>query len=205
MQRIHRPLLLSLALCAAVTGATWAAVGADQRAPAFQLKAADGQEYRLADFKGRYVVLEWVNFGCPFVRKHYDSGNMQALQQTYTDSGVVWLSICSSAPGKQGHYEGEALGAQIAKEKAVPTAYLIDADGTVGRLYGARTTPHMFVIDPEGTLVYAGGIDDIQSTNVADIPKATNYVAAALESCLGGTEVAQKSAAPYGCSVKYAN
>ena len=203
MPRLARPLLLTLLLFA---GAAWAAMATiDEKAPDFELQGADGKTYKLADFKGKHVVLEWVNFGCPFVRKHYDSGNMQQLQQTYTDSGVVWLSISSSAPGKQGHYEGAALQAQLQTEKVAHTAYLIDADGKVGKLYGARTTPHMYVISPEGKLVYAGGIDDIKSASIADIAKATNYVAAALRRGLAGLEITQKTSAPYGCSVKYAN
>lgn len=204
MNRVRRPLILTMLL--ASTAAAWASLATiDEKAPDFELTAADGKTYILSDFKGRHVVLEWVNFGCPFVRKHYDSGNMQALQKTYTDSGVVWLSISSSAPGKQGHYTGEALQAQLKKEKVVPTAYLVDETGKVGHLYGALTTPHMYVISPEGRLVYAGGIDNIKSTKVADIPKATNYVAEALDCCLAGTEISQKTTAPYGCSVKYAN
>ncbi|MEE3261273.1 MAG: thioredoxin family protein [Candidatus Latescibacterota bacterium] len=188
-----------------VAAAAYAAIATEEKAPQFTLTGADGKTYKLADYAGKTVVLEWVNFGCPFVRKHYDSKNMQTLQQTYTDSGVVWLSICSSAPGKQGHYSGNALGAQLKKEGAVPTAYLIDEDGSVGRAYGARTTPHMYVINPEGQLVYAGGIDDIRSANVADVPKATNYVAAALDALFAGEPVVQSSSAPYGCSVKYAD
>ncbi len=197
--------LLTAAGALLVSVAAYAAVAVEQKAPDFTLKSADGKTHRLADYAGKTVVLEWVNFGCPFVRKHYDSKNMQTLQQTYTDSGVVWLSICSSAPGKQGHYDGTALGAQLKKEGAVPTAYLVDADGKVGRAFGARTTPHMFVINPAGSIVYAGGIDDIRSANVADIPKATNYVAAALDALFTGGQIAQSSSAPYGCSVKYAD
>jgi peroxiredoxin len=203
MIRFPRPLVLAGLL---LSGAAWAAMATiDERAPDFALQAADGKTYKLSDFKGKHVVLEWVNFGCPFVRKHYDSGNMQQLQQTYTDSGVVWLSISSSAPGKQGFYEGEALQTQLKNESVAHTAYLIDADGKVGKLYGARTTPHMYVISPEGKLVYAGGIDNIRSADVTDIPKAVNYVAKALDGILVGQEVMQKTSPPYGCSVKYAN
>lgn len=192
--------------CLLFSGAVWAAMATiDEKAPDFELQGADGKTYKLSDFKGKHVVLEWVNFGCPFVRKHYDSGNMQQLQQTYTDSGVVWLSIVSSAPGKQGFYEGEALQTQLKNEGVAHTAYLIDADGKVGKLYDARTTPHMYVISPEGKLVYAGGIDNIRSADVADIPKAINYVAQALNGILLGQEVTQKTSPPYGCSVKYAN
>lgn len=204
LRSLFHPLALVLLLAGA--GTAWAAMATiDEKAPDFELTGADGKTYKLSDFKGKHVVLEWVNFGCPFVRKHYDSGNMQTLQKTYTDSGVVWLSISSSAPGKQGYYEGEALHAQLKKEKGAQTAYLVDADGKVGKLYGARTTPHMYVISPEGKLVYAGGIDNIKSADVADIPKATNYVSEALDCCLAGEPVTQKTSAPYGCSVKYAN
>jgi peroxiredoxin len=128
---------------------------------------------------------------------------MQKLQKEYTARGVVWLSISSSAPGKQGYFEGDELRKRIAKEKAVPTAYLVDADGTVGKAYGAKTTPHMYVIDREGVLVYAGGIDDIASTDVDDIPKAKNYVSAALDAAMGGKDVAVKTSRSYGCGVKY--
>ncbi len=198
-------LLFLFAATVCLTVGTYAAVAPAKKAPDFKLTGADAKTYRLADFAGKTVVLEWVNFGCPFVRKHYDSKNMQSLQQTYTDSGVVWLSICSSAPGKQGFYEGDALSAQLKKEGAVPTAYLVDAAGTVGRAYGARTTPHMFVINPEGQIAYAGGIDDIRSAKISDVPKATNYVAAALKALSSGEAVVQSSAPPYGCSVKYAD
>jgi len=176
-----------------------------KQAPDFTLPGADGTSYKLSDHKGKIVVLEWVNYGCPFVRKHYDSQNMQTLQRTYRDSGVVWLSICSSAPGKQGYFEGQALTDRIEQEGAAATAYLIDADGAVGKAYGARTTPHMYVIDRGGNLVYAGGIDDVRSANVDDIARATNYVAAALDALLEGRPVPQASSTPYGCSVKYAD
>jgi peroxiredoxin len=203
MSRLFRPLALALLVSAS---AAWAAMATiDEKAPDFELTGADGKTYKLSDFKGKHVVLEWTNYGCPFVRKHYDSGNMQGLQKTYTDSGVVWLTISSSAPGKQGHFEGDALQVALKKEKSAHTAYLIDADGKVGKLYGARTTPHMYVISPEGKLVYAGGIDNIKSANTADIAKATNHVAEALDCCLAGEPVTQKTTAPYGCSVKYAN
>lgn len=200
-----RRLFLTTAGMLLLAVSAFAAAAVDEAAPQFSLTGADGKPYSLADYAGKTVVLEWVNFGCPFVRKHYDSRNMQTLQQTYTDSGVVWLSVCSSAPGKQGFYEKGPLTAQLKKEGAVPTAYLIDADGKVGRAYGARTTPHMFVISPEGNIVYAGGIDDIRSANAADIPRATNYVAAALDAMSAGAQIDQKSSPPYGCSVKYAD
>ena len=172
-------------------------------APGFILPDVQGTIHSLKDFKGKYVVLEWVNFDCPFVQKHYRSGSMPALQAGYTAKGVVWLSICSSAPGKQGYFEGDELKERIAEEKAAPSAYLVDKEGTVGRAYGAKTTPHMFVINRQGTLIYGGGIDNIRSTDTDDIAKATNYVRAALDAAMDGKAVAVSSSAPYGCSVKY--
>lgn len=172
-------------------------------APGFSLVDSEGKDHALTDFKGKFVVLEWVNYDCPFVRKHYRSGNMQNLQKEYTGKGVVWLSICSSAPGKQGYFESGDLNDRIKEEKARPSAYLIDAEGTVGKLYEAKTTPHMFVINPEGTLVYAGAIDDIASTDTDDLPGATNYVKAALDAAQAGKPVATRSTKSYGCSVKY--
>ena len=198
-------LLVALGIILAAPGSLTAsdAVQVDAPAPAFTLADQDGKSHALNDFRGKMVVLEWVNYDCPFVRKHYDSGNMQKLQKEYTARGVAWLSISSSAPGKQGHFEGDELRKRMAKEKAVPTAYLVDADGTVGKAYGAKTTPHMYVIDREGVLVYAGGIDDIASTDVDDIPKAKNYVSAALDAAMGGRDVAVKTSRSYGCGVKY--
>ena len=198
--------MLVCALCLAVPAvnvalATEAVPG--QKAPSFTLKDSNGQEHSLSDFKGKYVVLEWVNFDCPFVHKHYSSGNMQRLQRTYTGKGVVWLSVCSSAPGKQGFFEGEDLAKRIASEQNSSTAYLVDADGQVGQLYGAKATPHMFVINPEGVLLYAGAIDDIASTDKADIAKATNYVREVLDAALAGRSVDIKTTRAYGCSVKY--
>jgi peroxiredoxin len=175
----------------------------DEAAPAFTLTDVDGNRHSLADFKGKYIVLEWVNYDCPFVRKHYASGNMQRLQREWTDKGVVWLSICSSAPGKQGYFETAELKDRIKEEKAVPSAYLLDSEGTVGKMYEAKTTPHMYIINPEGVLIYAGGIDNIASTNVDDIGMATNYVRATLEAAMAGKPVEVKGSRPYGCSVKY--
>jgi len=179
---------------------TMAAVG--MKAPGFKLMDAMGEEHSLSDFKDKYVVLEWVNFDCPFVKKHYGSENMQKLQAMHNDEDVVWLSICSSAPGKQGYFEGKALKERIAKENSKSDAYLVDANGKVGRMYGAKTTPHMFVIDPNGILIYDGAIDDKPSTKTADIDGSTNYVQWILDSSMKGEEVV-KSTAPYGCSVKY--
>ena len=178
-----------------------ATVGAP--APEFTLTDVHGKTHTLADLKGKFVVLEWVNFGCPFVRKHYDSGNMQKLQKTYTQKGVVWLSICSSAPGNQGYFDRTDLLERVKVERSNATAYLVDADGTVGHLYGAQTTPHMFLIGPDGTLLYAGGIDDTPSTKTADIATAKNYVELGLDAALEGKPIEVKTSRPYGCSVKY--
>ena len=172
-------------------------------APPIELRDSDGKTVRLDAFKGKFVVLEWVNFHCPFVGKHYGSGNMQKLQKKYTDEGVVWLSICSSAPGKQGYVTGSEAK-ELEKEKgAAPSRFLLDPKGTVGKAYGAKTTPHMFVIDPKGTVVYNGAIDDKPSTNQADIATAKNYLAAALDASMSGKKVEIAASQPYGCSVKY--
>jgi len=195
------PLLVLVSIGARAIAADRAAVGAP--APAFTLPDAAGKSRSLADFRGKYVVLEWVNFGCPFVRKHYDSGNMQDLQKLYTSSGVVWLSICSSAPGKQGYFEGNELTERIAEEKSSATAYLVDTEGNVGQAYGAMTTPHMYIINPQGRVIYAGGIDDKASTKKEDLKTAVNYVREALNAALAGKPVVVATSTPYGCSVKY--
>jgi len=172
-------------------------------APAIALKDTDGKTVRLADFKGKLVVLEWVNFQCPFVRKHYGSGNMQQLQKTYTEKGIVWISICSSAPGKQGYVTGPEAETLIEEKDATPTRFLLDPKGVAGKAYGAKTTPHMFVIDPKGILIYNGAIDDKPSTKPDDVPTARNYVAAALVAAMAGETVEVSATQPYGCSVKY--
>ena len=174
-------------------------------APDFTLTDSNGKSHSLSAYKGKTVVLEWVNFGCPFVRKHYGAGNMQKLQKGYTGKGVVWLSVNSSGEGKEGFHTAAEINALLSEKGAAPSAYLVDASGKVGHLYGARTTPHMFVIDPQGTLVYAGGIDDKPSTDQADIAGATNYVAAALDDTLAGKAVRTSVSKPYGCSVKYSS
>ncbi|MEM1127471.1 MAG: thioredoxin family protein [Bacteroidota bacterium] len=173
-------------------------------APAFTLQGADGETYTLADFEGQHVVLEWLNFGCPYVKKHYSSGNMQALQSKYAEEGVVWLSVVSSAPGKQGYYPADEMMALNAEQGGQQMAILLDPEGTVGRAYGARTTPHMYIIDAEGTLVYKGGIDDKPTADPSDIEGATNHVSVALDAALAGEEIPVTTTPPYGCSVKYA-
>ncbi len=186
---------------AALTGMLGMAQAAE--APAFTLTDTNGNEHSLSDFKGKVVVLEWFNHGCPFVVKHYTEGHMQALQQTYTDKGVVWLAICSSAEGKQGYESADGHNKTAEAKGTNATAILMDADGKVGRAYDARTTPHMYVIDTEGQLVYQGAIDDKRSTNPADIATSKNYVKAALDAVLAGEEVEVSSTVAYGCTVKY--
>jgi peroxiredoxin len=187
----------------AIAAAAIAKVG--QPAPAFQLVDSTGKTRSLADFAGKTVVLEWTNHECPFVKKHYGASNMQAQQRDATGDGVVWLTVNSSAPGQQGHVDGAQAEAIRGKAKAVQTAYLLDPQGKVGRLYGARTTPHMYVIDPSGVLRYAGAIDSIPSADTDDIAKATQHVPQALTELAAGKPVSVAITQPYGCSVKYAN
>ncbi len=190
---------------AALGSTAWAQMASvGQAAPAFELVDTQGKAVRLSDFKGKHVVLEWTNPGCPFVLKHYGSQNMQGLQKEAAAKNVVWLSISSTAPGYADYLAPPALAAQYKDWGAVPAAMLMDDSGKVGRAYGARTTPHMYVIDPQGVLVYAGGIDDKRSTNLADVKTAKNFVRAALADSLAGKPVATPTATPYGCSVKYA-
>lgn len=183
---------------------TAAAAAVDRPAPAFQLVDSTGKTRSLADFRGKTVVLEWTNHECPFVKKHYGSGNMQKQQRDAIAKGVVWLSINSSAPGKQGHVDGAAAEGVRGKAGAMQTAYLLDPSGATGRAYGAKTTPHMYVIDPSGVLRYAGGIDSIPSSDADDIAQATQFVPQALAELAAGKPVSVKTSRPYGCSVKYA-
>ena len=176
-----------------------------EAAPAFTAVDSNGRQHSLADFKGRWVVLEWHNQGCPYVRKHYSSGNMQKLQREWTGKGVVWLTVISSAPGQQGHATGEQANAYVKAQNAAPTAVLLDPQGTMGMAYGARTTPHMYVISPEARLIYNGAIDDKPTTDVGDVPGATNYLSAALTQAMAGQPVTTATTKPYGCSVKYAS
>ena len=182
---------------------SFAAVEPGEEAPDFTLTDSKGISRKLSDFRGKFVVLEWLNHDCPFVKKHYGSGNMQKLQQEYTAKGVVWLSIISSAPGKQGHRTGPQADADTKDKKANPTAVLLDPAGEVGQKYEAKTTPHMFVLDKDGKVIYAGAIDSIKSTDSTDVTKAENHVRAALDAALAGKPVSTPSTKPYGCSVKY--
>ncbi|MCB0404276.1 MAG: redoxin domain-containing protein [Bdellovibrionales bacterium] len=173
------------------------------KAPAFTAKDSNGKERSLGDYKGKYVVLEWLNHGCPYVRKHYDSGNMQRTQADAKKKGAVWLSIVSSAEGKQGYMTPAETNAAIKKNKSNADAVLLDADGKIGLAYGAKTTPHMFIIDPKGTVVYQGAIDSIRSTDTDDIIKAENYVLAAFREIKSGSTIKTAATEPYGCGVKY--
>lgn len=199
--RIQALIPLAAALLAA--GAVQAAATVGQPAPDFTLQDTAGKTVRLSDFKGKHVVLEWTNPGCPFVRKHYDSGNMQTTQKDALDKGVVWLSVNSTEKAHVDYLEPAKLMAWKQERKALPTAVLMDEDGTVGKRYGARTTPHMYIVNPQGQLVYAGGIDSIPSARVADIDKATNYVKTGLAEALAGKPISAATTQPYGCSVKY--
>ncbi len=203
MQMLSRTLAaaaLALAASAAFGNAT---VG--QPAPAFTAVDTAGKTVSLADFKGKHVVLEWVNPGCPYVVKHYGSGNMQGTQREATGKGVVWLSVNSTAMDATDYRKPADMAAWMQQQKAAPTATLMDADGKVGRAYGARTTPHMYVIDPAGKLVYAGAIDSNPSSRQAEIATATNHVKVALAETLAGKPVSTPVTRPYGCSVKYSS
>ena len=173
-------------------------------APAFTLVDTDGQEHSLADYRGGTVVLEWLNYDCPYVQKHYGGGAMQALQERARADGVTWLAVVSSAPGEQGHFENDAMNARTAQEGGRASAVLMDPTGTVGRAYDAQTTPHMFVIDAEGTVVYNGAIDDQPVTNPASLEGAANYVVPAIAAAAEGRAANPATTPPYGCSVKYA-
>jgi peroxiredoxin len=172
-------------------------------APAFTGKDIDGKAFSLSDAKGKYVVLEWHNQGCPFVQKHYGSGNMQKLQEEWTAKGVVWVSVISSAEGKQGYVTPEEEKKYLAEQKAKPSTVLLDPEGTIGKAYDAKVTPHMYVVSPEGKLIYNGAIDNVPSTDEDDIKKATNYVSEALTLAMAGKPVATPSSTPYGCGMKY--
>jgi peroxiredoxin len=190
-------------LALALNLSAFAAVEPGETAPDFTLKDSKGNSQKLSSFSGKFVVLEWMNPECPFVKKHYSTGNMQSLQKEHTAKGIVWLSIISSAPGKQGYCTGPQAEANTKDQKASPTAVLLDPSGEVGQLYGAKTTPHMFVINPEGKLIYMGAIDSIRSANSSDCAKADNYIRQTLDAALAGKPVSTPETKSYGCSVKY--
>lgn len=203
MKNFKRILGCAAAMVVAFSVTAQAAVTIGEPAPEFTLTDINGKPHKLSDYKGKTVVLEWVNAECPFVMKHYESGNIPNLQRSATADGVVWLSINTGKKGAQGVYDAGKHGEWSGSVKAAPSAYLRDPDGAVGRLYGAKTTPHMYVITAEGTLVYNGAIDSIRSADVADLAKAENYVTSALAAVKAGKPVAKATSQPYGCNVKY--
>jgi alkyl hydroperoxide reductase subunit AhpC len=174
-----------------------------EKAPDFTATDSNGKVHKLSDYAGKIVVLEWHNNGCPYTRKHYDSGNMQRLQREWTGRGVIWLTVISSAPGKQGYVTAAQENDYLKKTNAVPTAALLDPSGQLGRLYLAKTTPQIFIIDPAGNLIYNGAIDDRPTSDQSDISGAKNYASQALEEVLAGKPVSIATTRPYGCSVKY--
>lgn len=190
-------------LCALVASTAAAQAVPGQAAPAFSAPDLNGKTVSLADFRGRYVVLEWNNPNCPFVQKHYDSGNMPTLQKRFAADKVAWVLINSTAKSSSDFMDAGALALWADQKKAAPTAFVLDLDGAIGRAYGARVTPHMYVINPAGQVIYAGAIDDKRSANVADVKTATNYVAQALSEAMGGRPVSTPSTTAYGCSIKY--
>lgn len=211
MRNIFRSLSLALAATIVLTAhslliadtANAANVKVGAKAPDFTLVDSNGKSVQLSSYAGKTVVLEWFNKGCPYVKKHYESKNMQALQKAYTEKGIIWLTVISSAPKKQGYETPEEANKTRAEWAIASTATLLDPKGEVGRAYGAKTTPHMYVVDPKGLLAYNGAIDSISSSDAADIPKSVNYVSGALDLVAAGKPVATASTKPYGCSVKY--
>jgi AhpC/TSA family len=193
---------ISPLLCLAVS-TVHASASVGQLAPDFTLKDVSGKTVKLSDFKGKHVVLEWTNPNCPFVQKHYNSGNMPATQKDAMGKGVVWLAINSTEKGHPDYMDAAQTVAWKKQRKSTPSATLMDEDGTVGKAYAARTTPHMYIVNPQGLLIYAGGIDSIPSANVDDIAKATNYVKTALAEALAGKPLGASTTRPYGCSIKY--
>ncbi|MBP6502997.1 MAG: thioredoxin family protein [Rhodoferax sp.] len=196
-----------LAMAATMLGLSATAVRATpsvgQPAPAFSLTDTAGKTVQLADFRGRHVVLEWVNPGCPYVRKHYSSANMQGTQKDVTAQGVVWLAINSTENASTDYLAPAQMGRWMQSQQATATHTLMDEDGTVGKAYGARTTPHMYIVDPAGKLIYAGGIDSVPSSRVDDIKTAVNYVKQGVREALAGQPIRAATTRPYGCSIKY--
>ena len=203
MNRFSLAMACGAALWGAAAAAAPATVG--QTAPAFTATDTSGKPVALADFKGKYVVLEWTNPGCPFVQKHYDSGNMPATQKEAIAKGVVWLAVNTTAKDAGDYMAPAELQGWMKSKNGAPTATLMDADSKVGRAYGARTTPHMYIVDPQGKLIYAGAIDSKPTANPADIKTATNYVTQAIGEAMAGKPVSRASTQAYGCSVKYSN
>jgi peroxiredoxin len=186
-----------------VTLSTAWAARVNEPAPDFTATDSNGNVHKLSEYRGKFVVLEWTNRGCPYTQKHYNSGNMQRLQKEWTSKGVIWLTVVSSAPGKQGYVTAAEENAYLKQVNAAPTAVLLDPSGQLGHLYDAKTTPHIFIINPQGTLIYNGAIDDRPTTDLADVNGAKNYVTAALDEATSGKPVSLATSRPYGCSVKY--
>ncbi len=201
--RRFRTALCQLAVCL-LPAVAFAEAIVDQPAPLFAGLDATGKTIELKSLRGKTVILEWTNHDCPFVIKHYSSGNIPQLQKDAVAKGIVWLQIISSAPGKQGYVDGATALKLNTERGATPSAVILDPDGKIGRLYGAQTTPHMYIVTPDGTLVYKGGIDSIPSAKKEDLAKAENYVRTALAALEAGKKVANPSTRPYGCTVKYA-
>lgn len=201
MKTLYRSIFHAGFLFLLVATALAARVG--EAAPDFTATDSNGQTHRVSDYKGKYVVLEWHNQGCPYTRKHYESGNMQRLQKEWTAKGVVWFTVISSAPGTQGYVTASQENDYVKRMNAAPTAVLLDPDGNLGHLYAAKTTPHMYIIDPKGVLIYNGAIDDHPTPDQSDIPASKNYVSTALQEAMSGKPVADAATRPYGCSVKY--
>jgi peroxiredoxin len=201
------PSLAAIAALAAALAPVWAAAQAvvGSPAPDFNVTDSHGQPHSLDQYRGKYVVLEWHNQGCPYTKKHYDSGNMQALQKEWTAKGVVWFTVISSAPGEQGYQTDAQENAYLAQMHAAPTAVLMDSHGKLGHLYDAKTTPEMYVIDPSGKLIYEGAIDNRPTPDVSDIKGADNYLSDALTDAMAGKPIAKSYTRSYGCSVKYAD
>ena len=198
-----RGLIIASGFTAALCAGFAQAANPGQAAPDFTLTGTDGKSARLSEHKGKWVVLEWVNPGCPYVQKHYDSKNMQGLQKEFAGREVVWLAVNSTKPAHHDYLKPAALQGWMKDKDAAPRATLMDEDGKVGRAYDARTTPHMYIVNPEGKLVYAGAIDDKRSANPADVKTSKNYVRVALNEALAGKPVSTASTTPYGCTVKY--
>ncbi len=203
MQRRHLVIAPIALATAALSAPAFAAATVGQKAPEFTAKDTSGKTVNLADFKGKTVVLEWVNPGCPYVRKHYSSGNMQSTQKDAADKGVVWLAVNSTDTSHPDYLAPAALQSWMTEQKASATATLMDESGSIGQQYAARTTPHMYIISPQGNLIYAGGIDSIASARAEDVKQATNYIKQSLGETLTGKPISMANTKPYGCSVKY--
>jgi hypothetical protein len=201
MSKLRYTTLAVGALAVLVVSALAVKVG--EPAPDFTSLDSNNKNHRLSDYKGKYVVLEWHNQGCPYTKKHYESGNMQHLQKEWTAKGVIWLTVISSAPGTQGFVTPSQENDYLKQIGAAPTAVLMDPGGSLGHLYAAKTTPHMYIVDPGGTLIYQGAIDDHPTSDPGDIKSSKNYVAAALGEAMSGKPVTDSATRPYGCSVKY--